>query len=52
MVNNALEPVTENAAAYGKFAKEVINAFELYDQSVDTIVNVWKEMLRDQDALK
>lgn len=42
----------EHGEVYGKIAKELIEAFELYDSSVVKIVDVWKEMLNNSDDLQ
>lgn len=47
-----LKEVKENADSYGKVARELVEAYNLYDSSIDTIVEVWKEMLNSSDNLK
>lgn len=49
---NRLKDVKDNIDSYGKVVKELISAYKLYDESVDTIVDVWKEMLNSSSELK
>lgn len=47
-----LQKVEDDVDAYGRILIELVNAYKLYDESVDTIVDVWKEMLNSSDELK
>ncbi len=42
----------EHSDSYGKIAKELVDAFELYNKSIGTIVEVWEEMLNSSDNNK
>ena len=47
-----LKSVKDNADTYAKMMKELIKAYNLYNDSVDTIVEVWKPMLNNSQSLK
>lgn len=47
-----LQKVEDDVDAYGRILIELVNAYKLYDESVDTIVDVWKEMLNSSEELK
>lgn len=49
---NVLKSVSENVEGYGKILIGLIDAFKLYENSVDKIVEVWKEMLNGSNDLK
>jgi hypothetical protein len=47
-----LKAVEENPKIYGRILLDLVNAYKLYDKSVDQIVEVWKEMLNSSKELK
>lgn len=47
-----LKPVHQNADSYGEIIRMLISAYQLYNDSVDTIVDVWKEMLNSSNDLR
>ena len=47
-----LKSVGENVEGYGKILIGLIDAYKLYESSVDKIVEVWKEMLNGSADLK
>lgn len=47
-----LQKVEENVGAYARILLELLGAYKLYDESVDVIVDVWKEMLSSSEELK
>jgi hypothetical protein len=44
--------VSSNVQSYVKIMKKLTNTYKLYEDSVDTIVEVWKPMLNSSDSLK
>lgn len=47
-----LKEIPNNVDAYKRVVNMLIGAYKLYDQSIDTIVEVWKEMLNSSSELK
>lgn len=50
--NKKLMPVSTNIPSYAKIMNKLIQVYVLYEESVDTIVEVWKPMLNSSDSLK
>lgn len=49
---NRLKDFRGNVKEYAKIMRELIDVYNLYDESVDKIVEVWKAMLSDSNSLK
>ena len=47
-----LMAVSSNIKSYGKIMRKLISTYKLYEESVDTIVEVWKPMLNSSESLK
>lgn len=50
--NKKLMPVSSNIPSYAKIMNKLIQVYKLYEESVDTIVEVWMPMLNKSDSLK
>lgn len=47
-----LKEIPNNVDSYKRVVNMLIDSYKLYDQSIDTIVEVWKEMLNSSSELK